>query len=366
MKTRLFSTTGRFTFYLTLFCVIGLCTAAVVFLAHDLLSPGGNANGASAVAAKPATDAQAVTVDLGVVLAGSKTERVVKLRNESPSTISVKKVQSDCGCMTDKVDPETIPAGATYEFTIHYTAPDGNGTIQRRLLLTFNEAGSIPVLVSVTGQVRQWAEANLVAINFGEVLCGQATVKPLTITSFSKRKLQMEDFQAHLPHLKPLRLRVDEGVRQADGQEATVYSLDMELSPPLDAKPGALLGDVVVQSGEPAEKLIVPCRAAIIQPVTAEPGSWFLGFVRPEESYRAAIRVRRKETATGFSWRDVRVVHDLGQEFDAKAVVGPDPMELELQCCFRPEKRSGARSGSIRIEAGGQLRVEIPGSAYVR
>jgi len=111
--------------------------------------------------------------DFGFVEPNSRHKAVVAIRNASDAPVTVKRVRSECRCMTALLSSLTIPPGDTARVQVVLKAPRKPTTYDKRLLLWTSGGGASPFALGVAARVGLPLEAEPSAVDAGTLIAGE-------------------------------------------------------------------------------------------------------------------------------------------------------------------------------------------------
>lgn len=304
----------------------------------------------------------AVSIDLGVLSPKSQVERSVTLTNDSTHTWTVKGASSDCTCLVEEVVPRVIAPGQSFQVRFRFKAGDNPGRIDRHMHVSFKEPEAGPIIVSLTGTVRAWAEASPHVLSFGTILRGSKTETTFEVAVVGPQVWDAKKVRTTLPGLELRLLSSRDIVHEVDGVRGTAHRLRASYTAPADAT-GIQSGQFQLAGPTPEKTLIVPVRASVVPPMSASPAQIFLGFMPRGADVPIKATITLNDPTIRAPVPEFAISH--GPDVSVTLSAGPTDHELVLTGSFRAGEKSGSRATQIKvIHRDRELTVRV--FAYVR
>ena len=302
---------------------------------------------------------EVIECDLGDVPPGTKIDRVVKIRNHTHQTRSVKSIIQHCSCFSAlKLSRNQPPPGEHCELMFQLASPTARGRIEQTLDVTYHERLP-PTVIVVRGTVGGWVDVDRDKIDFAEVCVGKTAEQDLVI-----------DLTEAWPESeRAAELLMEHGTIVSARQEADKKRLIYRLAfaPPNEAAGNEFTGELVLRWRDRPERVLRgPCVAKAVTPWTANPSHAFFGIVGRDDSRRIELKIRPR--AIDGELPPCKVNHVLGPEFEVQSstsAVG----DMIVSVFLHPKEatKCGYLTGEITLlDPDNALLASIPVSALVK
>lgn len=227
-------------------------------------------------------DRQAV-YDFGYVQPLSKHTMTLVIRNTLPRDVTIRKIVSECTCMTANIPNAAIPPGGEVSIPMDFTAPRQTSVYSKRLLIWTSEPTVGKLVLRATARIALPLDMKPVPIQAGTLILGQWQRCDLTISNDGDAAIRLTGSES-----TNVQVAADVAGRVIPGKGAVTVPIRVK---GLEVRNSAS-SLVTIKTDCPTQgQLVVPVTYTVLGDYELSWGSMDLGKVRPGERREVTLEI---------------------------------------------------------------------------
>jgi hypothetical protein len=294
--------------------------------------------------------------DFGTVAAGAKAEYEFVFKNLYLEDIHIAGVTASCGCTTPfvKNSRDTLKTYEKSAIVARFNTDRFQGDRGATLTVYIDRPFSAVVQLQVKGYIRRDVVFNPGSVQFGNVEQGTAIEKTVAVNYAGRSDWRIVDLKSSNPHIKA------EVTPVSTNGPYINYNLRVRLDK--DAPTGYLRDHIVLVTNDyRLQQVPVAIEGVVQSGITVNPGTLFMGVVKPGE------KVTKKLVITGKKPFKVLSITSDGKafEFDTAGLNEARPVHI-VPVTFTAGEENGKVAKTIRIVTDlGDTKPELTAYAMV-
>jgi hypothetical protein len=287
-------------------------------------------------------------ISVGDVTPNSRIDELIRIRNDSAHTITVKSLIADCSCVDKDISSTSIKPGEDAELAVSLLTPSTRGPFSHRVAVQFTDGSSKVAIVQ--GTVGAWFSVSEPFLDFGVAHRGAIVQRECVITLHgpSGREDQRPESSLSLNNARI--------VHEEFQGRRIAYTILFE--PSSESLYGKYQGELLVGWRDTERQIRVPCSGEVAPILRPFPEKLFFGVVSRGQVIRSSIALRQLK---GFEQKiempTFRISQNLVDALDVKWEQGSSQVCVELDSSRLP---AGPLFGEIELIDVFGLEAMIP------
>jgi hypothetical protein len=314
--------------------------------------------------AKPGLKFETTTHDFGVISDDKPVTHRFNFTNTSDRVISIRNVQTSCGCTTSPLTKRTFAPGESYHIEATFNPQNRRGKELKTLHVDTDDPGFGRYDLQINVDIRPRVLVEPQILMLGMLKAGQPAQGTLTLTG------RTADFDVTEARLRDERLKLTRSertkiMRDGDSLWQVVYTVDVPANLPL----GAVRSFIDLTTNDPERRtLSVPVNADVIGDLAVLPDRLTLQLSRAGDRWQREVRIEHRSkqpfSITGLdveSPEGMDVVMDFMEDGAGGAGGAASPVQ-RLRVSGSTPKTPGRISGKlvIKTDVPGMETIELP------
>lgn len=284
--------------------------------------------------------------DFGYVQSLSKHTMTLVIRNTLSRPVAIRKIVSECTCISAEVPQAAIPAGGAVRIPMDFAAPKQTSVYSKRVLIWTSEPTVGKLVLRVTARVALPLDVRPVPVRAGTLILGQWRRCELTISNDGDAPVRLERSES-----TGVQVTAEVAGKVIPGKALVTVPVWIK---GLEARDSAS-SLVTIWTDCPTQgQLVVPVTYTIRGDYALSWGSMDLGKVRPGERREVTLDVAARGKAVGNVVRGCR--------FSSRANVQGTPPTVKT-AANRAIVRTVITAGSARGGFSGEIVLRLAGLA---
>ncbi len=158
--------------------------------------------------------------DFGDLYVGTKTEKIITIKNKGKDTLVINNVQASCGCTATLLSERLIPAGKSATLNVGFDTKGFDGKVHKTVTITSNDSANSPVQITFTANVKSVLKFDPLYVYFQQMKSDSTATMKIKVTNNTSEAVEILSAQH-----KVMGLQVDIMQRKLMPNESTQISV---------------------------------------------------------------------------------------------------------------------------------------------
>ncbi len=184
--------------------------------------------------------------DFGDMLAGSKAEKIVTIKNSGKDTLVITNVRASCGCTATLLSDKVLPPKKTATLNIGFDSKGFDGKVHKTVTITSNDATNPNLQISFTANIVSLLKFDPPYIYFQQLRPDSVATQVINVRNTTQEPVEIKSIQSKITGLS-----VNIMQRKLMPQESTQINVTFTA-----ISEGILQGDVIFNTNNKKQSQI--------------------------------------------------------------------------------------------------------------
>ncbi|MDP2207728.1 MAG: DUF1573 domain-containing protein [Bacteroidota bacterium] len=129
--------------------------------------------------------------DFGDIYVGTKTEKIITIKNKGKDTLVINNVQASCGCTATLLSERLIPAGKSATLNVGFDSKGFDGKVHKTVTITSNDSANSPVQINFTANVKSVLKFEPLYIYFQQMKSDSTATTKITVKNNTTEAIEI-------------------------------------------------------------------------------------------------------------------------------------------------------------------------------
>ncbi len=140
--------------------------------------------------------------DFGDMYVGTKTEKIITLKNKGTDTLVINNVQASCGCTATLLSERFIPPGKSATLNIGFDSKGFDGKVHKTVSIASNDAGNSPLQIIFAANVKSVLKFDPQYIYFQQMKSDSTATTKITVKNNTSESIEILSAQHKIQGLQ--------------------------------------------------------------------------------------------------------------------------------------------------------------------